>query len=211
MDKQWIKEVESLSLREQWKKLYDRKIKYSYVGLWGKGTNLNKKYGLLSAELPNIFKELNIKTFLDCGCGNFFWLNKIKWNGVNYLGVDIVPELIESNKKNYPDFKFDCVNIVEEEIPTVDMVFVRSVFIHLENKDIIKALANIKRSGSKYLMATTSPNMPDNVDTKYLMLRKRSLTKPPFNLPNPLRYVKEHYEEQLNSFTCMGIWEVSKL
>jgi hypothetical protein len=207
----WLVEAKGLSLKEQWRKLYQEKLKCNYPGLWGKSKNIHK-YDMIKEQLPGVFKKYNIKTLTDCGCGNFFWLNSIDWKGVKYLGLDIVPELIESNKVKYPQFDFKCINIVEEIPAYADMFFVRSVFIHLTNADIMKAINNIKSSGSKYLMATTAFNVDSNKDTKCLMLTKRDLTKPPFNFPKPLEVVMEYSPKNPDElYSAMGIWEIDKL
>jgi hypothetical protein len=211
MDKQWEQEVKGLSLREQWNRLYNRHVKLNNIGLWGKMKSLSK-YVKLKQQMPDIFKRYNIKTFTDCGCGNFYWLNTIDWVGIKYLGIDIVERLIESNKKKYPNFEFKYMNIVDEIPPQSDMLFIRSVFIHLTNKEILMALDNIKKSGSKYLMVTTSFNVPINGDTTCLMLEKRDLSKPPFNLGTPLEVIREHdLIKPDHIYSVMGIWEVSKI
>jgi hypothetical protein len=211
MDLKWEKEVGGLSLQEQWRKLYQRKIKANYPGLWGKGKSTTK-YNILKQELPKVFKAYNIKTLVDCGCGNFFWLNSINWGNTKYLGLDIVPELIEANKKKYPAFDFKCLDITKEVPPQADMLFVRSVFFHLTNDEIVQAVKNIKASGSTYLMATTTFNISENKDTSCLMLIKRNLRLPPFNFPEPVEIVMEH--EPTNDkeiFSAMGIWGIENL
>src|SRR5688572_773801 len=59
----------------------------------------------LRKELPGFLKSLGIKSMLDAPCGDCNWISKIDLSNIDYTGVDIVPELIESNKKKYPDKK----------------------------------------------------------------------------------------------------------
>ena len=203
----WKTEAMRLPLKEQWNKLYHIKLGNNFPGIWAHGDG-KKNSEVLLQELPVMFKRYGIKSFLDCGCSNFFWMNNLNFPamGVDYLGVDIVNEIIENNKTKYPGINFRCLNIVEEAPPESDMIFARSVFIHLKTKDILRALNNIKISGSKYLMASTSPEVESNRDTFSLMLVRRNLCMAPFNLPEPLEYVEERCTPARR--VVMGIWKL---
>ena len=52
-------------------------------------------------ELPKLFKEYQITTIHDIPCGDFLWMSTVNLNDIDYLGSDIVPELIEENNHNY--------------------------------------------------------------------------------------------------------------
>jgi len=64
----------------------------------GTGSNLIQTK-LIIESIPNILKEYKISTILDIPCGNFYWMNNVNLNGINYIGVDIVKELIEANTR----------------------------------------------------------------------------------------------------------------
>jgi trans-aconitate methyltransferase len=214
MDPKWRKETENLSLKGQWEKLFQIKIKQAHKGLWGAGEGMKNAQEIINF-LPVVFKDLNIKTFIDCGCGNFFWMNKVNFGETKYLGIDIVKDLIELNKRNYPEVNFKCMNIVDELIPKMDFVFARSVFIHLQTKDILKALKNIKSSGSKYLMTSTSPQVKENKDTECIMMVKRNLERAPFNFPKPITLLNERPDisnpKLLPVISYMGVWKIDEL
>jgi len=86
------------------------------------------------------------------------------------------------------------------------MVFMRSVLIHTDLKDCNKILNNIKSSGSKYLMVSTSPELTINMETSCLWLVKRNLLIDPINLPKPLEMIPEIKDIDKNNY--MGIWEL---
>ena len=54
-------------------------------------------------------------------------------------------------------------NLVEDEIPTADLIIVRDVLGHLPLEDGVKAVENILSSDCKYLLSTTWAKL--NVDT----------------------------------------------
>ena len=55
----------------------------------GTGSNLIQTK-LIIESIPNILKEYKISTILDIPCGDFYWMNNVNLNGINYIGADIV-------------------------------------------------------------------------------------------------------------------------
>jgi len=202
MDPTWEKTAKGLSLEAQWKALYDktRPLRHKLKAIWKGGGFQGQK------KLLGILKDLGVKSFLDCGCADFHWLSKLDWTGIDYLGVDIVPDLIEQNKEKFPDLKFACWNIVKK-IPTdFDMIFIRDVFTHLQLVDGLKIIENIKSSGSRYLMASSS-SKDINHDTSCLVLYPRNLRIEPFNLPDPIKKIPD---KQTPGY-YMGIWKIDEI
>ena len=56
---------------------------------------------ILRSKLPIFIKKYKIKSILDAGCGDFYWMKNINLIKINYYGLDIVSKLIEKNKKLY--------------------------------------------------------------------------------------------------------------
>jgi Methyltransferase domain len=99
----------------------------------------------------------NVKTVADLGCGDFRIGQRImSESGVDYVGVDIVPELIERNRKQFPGVRFECLNLLTDNLPAADLCLIRQVFQHLSNAEIQSALRNI----SHYPMALISEHVP---------------------------------------------------
>lgn len=205
MDKKWQKEVGNMTTVEQWKTLYDKKKDAGNISLWNH-KNPYRGCSLLVELLPDILKKYKIKSFLDVGCSNRYWISTLDWSGIKYIGYDIVDGIIQSNISKYPEHEFKCVNLIEDKCPKVDMVFMRSVLIHTNLEDCNKILSNIKASGSKYLMVSTSPEIDKNMDTSCLWLVKRNLLLDPINLPNALEMIPEIKDVDKNNY--MGIWEL---
>ncbi|UCF13183.1 MAG: hypothetical protein JSW06_02720 [Thermoplasmatales archaeon] len=211
MDLKWINRVKHLSIQGQWETLYNDKKKVQEDGksIWGKG-NVYRNSKKLVDLLPGVLEELGIKTFTDIGCGDFLWLSQLDWSKIDYHGYDIVRPLIKENRKNYSGFKFDVLDLIEDECPKSDMIFVRSVFIHTCLQGCLRMIENIKASGSKYLMASTLPYIEENHNTKCLWLVKRNLQIEPFNFPEPLYLIPEmDRDDRPNNF--MGVWKIEDL
>lgn len=66
----------------------------------GGGSTL-KQTKVIVRELPILFKKLDIGTILDASCGDFNWMKLINFDNIKYIGIDIVPGVIEENIVKY--------------------------------------------------------------------------------------------------------------
>jgi len=112
----------------------------------------------------------------------------------NYLGVDIVKAVIDSNKRKYPSPKltFKTGNILGA-IPKVDLVISRDVLVHLLFKDVQRFIQSFRNSESHYLLMTSFTDERVNKEhfdgiCEWCPINFR---KEPFNLPEPLEIIKE--------------------
>lgn len=124
--------------------------------------------------------------------------------------VDIPPDLIAQMRKNKGDFgRFEVLDLVSDDLPRADMVMVRDCFIHLSHTMVKEAIANVKRSGARYLLTTTYSGRADNTDIEIGGFRPVDLQQAPFSLPTPLEILDE--TEGATSGKCIALWDVSKL
>lgn len=133
-------------------------------------------------------------TVVDLGCGDFRVGRELvrSIRNIHYIGVDIVPELIQHNVEKYrfQNADFICLDIVEDELPDGDLCLIRQVLQHLSNNQIKKALKNISKY--RYIFITehypavvSSPNL-DKLPGKDTRRGKSSavcLDQDPFNIP----------------------------
>jgi hypothetical protein len=184
-----------LSVAEAFAQTYSNK-------LWGgiEGNEFFSGFGSLDKFatpyvewLTGFIVERGIKNIVDLGCGDFQIGQKIcSANSVNFIGVDIVPDLIESNQSRYANatISFTCADIIEDELPDGDICLIRQVLQHLSNSQISRVLANCSKF--PYLVVTEDiycgRRMRPNVDIIHgpdNRLHKRSgvfLDKAPFCL-----------------------------
>lgn len=161
--------------------------------------------------IPKLFKEFGIKKVLDAPCGDFNWMSSIDLSDLeHYIGVDIVHDLIEKNKDKYEtnNISFFQKNLAEDNLPDVDLIFCRDLFIHLKYEDIFKTLKNFKKNSAKYLLVSTYA-IPENKDRKEAGAQYRpiNLLLPPFNFPEPLRLI----EDSKRSKKYLGLWQCSDI
>jgi hypothetical protein len=170
--------------------------------------------------LPGFLKKYDVKTMLDIPCGDFFWMKEIKNNlsGVldRYNGADIVEKIISSNNNNYSDskFSFQVMNLLSSDLPKSDLIFCRDCLVHLSYSDIYKALVNVKRSGSKYLLTTSfTSDLRKNKNIRTGSWRPINLRKRPFVLSAPEDIIDEKCTENEGVYTdkCMLLWKVSEM
>lgn len=150
---------------------------------------------------------------LDAPCGDFNWMRHVDLSGVNYVGGDVVAEIISDNTKKYPAHSFTCLDLRCEPIPQVDLIFCRDCFVHLPFKDISLVVQKIKESGSNYLMLTTFPETNKNIDTVEVLWRPLNMQNAPFNFPKPIDLIIENCTENdgQHAHKALGLWDISSL
>jgi trans-aconitate methyltransferase len=109
-------------------------------------------------DLATITERYAIHTIADIPCGDFNWIGTHldAWPRLEYVGFDIVAELIKRNQRVFPNRRFAKLDIVSNVPPRFDLLFSKDVINHLKNGEIVQAIANMRLSGSKYLLATNN-------------------------------------------------------
>ncbi|MBI5429902.1 MAG: class I SAM-dependent methyltransferase [Nitrosomonadales bacterium] len=165
-------------------------------------------------ELPVLISEFEVNSMLDIPCGDWHWMKETNLD-VDYIGADIVPEIVQHNNELYGKDRrgFRALDMIKDDLPKVDLVFSRDVLVHLSFEDIFSALRNIERSGSRYLLTTTFTRRDSNFDITTGQWRPVNLQKAPFNFPAPLRLINENCTEGDGSWgdKSLGLWEISGL
>lgn len=179
----------------------------------GKGSNLQSTAELRKL-LPPLLRELGVRSMVDLPCGDFHWMAYVDLTGIDYLGADIVPELVERNREKHARdaVSFAVVDLIEGPVPKADLLFIRDCLVHLSNDHVRKALSNIRASGSTYLLTTTFPGTA-NIDIVTGEWRAVDLTRPPFNLPEPMRLIAEgqSWLKGQADDKMLGLWRIADL
>ena len=158
----------------------------------GRGSNINATK-IIQEKLPVLWKQYEIKTFLDVPCGDYNWMKGVPKDNIVYIGGDIVAKLIEENNQKYKtkNISFELLDITKDILPTVDMIFCRDCLQHLSYESVFKVLKNFKESNSKYLLTTSYPLTLSNWDIFDGDYRPLNLRKKPFNFPPSLHKIHE--------------------
>lgn len=174
----------------------------------GRGSTLARTRVIMS-QLPLLLQELHAKTLLDAACGDFNWMRNIDLGGVEYIGVDIVGDLIKHNRRLFEDGTrtFAVLDISKDRLPQADAILCRDCFIHLSFARTGATIKNFKKSGATYLLCTTHQTVRENIDCPDGSWRSVNLELPPFNFPRPLKLIVEDGE----SGKCLGVWRLEDL
>jgi hypothetical protein len=79
--------------------------------------------------------------------------------------------------------------------------------VHLSNQQVLQALRNIKKSGSKYLLTTLHAETKINRDIGPGDWRPLNLMREPFNLGEPLFIFNEGFEKDKS----LAMWNIADL
>jgi SAM-dependent methyltransferase len=174
----------------------------------GRGSTLARTTAIMS-QLPLLLQDLNAQTLLDAGCGDFNWMRRVTLTGINYIGIDVVPELIARNRELYERERttFAVLDIARDRLPVADAILCRECFIHLSVRNIKAALRNFKKTGATHLLCTTHSTVSPNTDCPDGGWRSVNLQLPPFDFPEPITLIVE--DEELGK--CLGVWQLKEL
>jgi len=169
----------------------------------------------LIPEIDTMLKYLNIKSMLDVPCGDFNWMKNVDLSKISYHGGDIVEPLIKSNIKKYEskNVKFSVIDLVNDDLPTADLIMVRDCLVHLPTRDVFKALKNIKNSKSKYFLTTNFlwNHQEVNKEIKVGEWRRINLQKTPYNFEYPYRIIIEGNIQSNDRDKTMSLWHVKDI
>jgi hypothetical protein len=196
------------SLEEVFSDIYHTNAWQNPESVSGRGSTVARAQVIMS-QLPSLLQELKIQTLLDAACGDFNWMQHVDLGPVNYIGIDIVPDLISRNQKLFEGERrtFALRDITRDQLPQADAVLCRDSFIHLSFTRIRAAISNFKKTEATYLLCTTHTTVLENVDCEDGSWRSLNLRLAPFNFPEPLRLIVEDREFG----KCVGVWRLSDL
>jgi hypothetical protein len=129
-----------------------------------------------------------------------------------YIGMDIVPTMIDTNNKLYGNEQrqFMVGDIVESTLPVCDMILCRDGLVHLSLEDGVKALRAFRMTGARYLAATTHLDCHENTDIVTGDWRMIRMELPPFNLGKPFHTITEigGSVAATNFGKTLGVWKL---
>jgi SAM-dependent methyltransferase len=135
-----------------------------------------------STFIQNFMARNQVRTVVDYGCGSWQFSRFIDWTAVNYLGLDVVPALIDHHNKNFaqPNISFKQY-AWNDDIPTGDLLLCKDVLQHLPNT-MVATLLDRFRQRFKFMLITNddAPVEYRNQDTHIGGWRTLRLEQAPF-------------------------------
>ncbi len=194
-------------------RIYRHNLWVSRVSHSGTGSDLEQT-AVIRETLPPLLRSLGVRTLLDVPCGDFHWMRTVDL-GVDYVGADVVLDLIAANTARDANAhrRFVVVDIANDDLPCVDLIFCRDLLVHFSFVDALRVIANLKRSGSTYLLTTTFTARTTQADIATGQWRPINLRLPPFNWPAPLRTINENCTEAGGDWAdkSLGLWRLVDL
>jgi hypothetical protein len=175
----------------------------------GTGSSLAQTEAL-RRKLPELFERLGVRALVDAGCGELNWMGTISENLPLYLGYDVVEEIVADLRRRFEPRKnhfFNTADITRHVLPPADAILCRDVLTHYNHALVRVALDNFRKSGARYLIATTfarGRNDPIRIGG----WQPIDLCAAPFDLRPPEILV---VEELPNSPKALGVWRLDAL
>ena len=167
----------STAAQQIFTRIYDRN---EWVFGSGEGS-LPRTTGEYRTFLQSFLREKNIRSVTDAGCGDWQFSQMIDWAGIEYTGVDVVPDVIEKNEKQFAasSIHFRCQDLLTEELPPADLLILKDVLQHLP----FTAISRILSFSPQYrFILVTNDAATANDDTVIGGYRALDLRLSPFGL-----------------------------
>ena len=178
--------------QEVFTRIYDQNLWGSQGTLPGaRGGSSAAATAAVVAALPALWKQYSIRTLVDAPCGDCSWMSRIAGTLDRYVGVDIVPALIEGNRVKYAELTFECADLTSDVLPKADAIFCRDCFQHLPTRLILSALDNFRVSGARWVFLTSNGDVGRYQDVVIGGSRPVNLQLPPFNFPPAFATIAE--------------------
>ncbi|WP_235180639.1 MULTISPECIES: class I SAM-dependent methyltransferase [Ralstonia] len=202
--------------------VYQKNLWGSAQSRSGEGSELGWTSDLVE-KLPILLRTHGVRCLLDVPCGDFHWMQAIDLEGVEYIGGDIVPQIVVANQERHGSAsrRFIELDIVADALPSADMIFVRDCFIHFDNALVFEALHNIARSSIRYLCMTHDLNAARYPNGQNIELdrakagvnfeyRPIHFELPPYSFPPPAAAVKDgDHWAMSGGVKTMAVWDMA--
>ena len=188
---------------------------------WGNGESVSgpgsthERARAVRSDLVALLAKLGVRAMLDAPCGDFHWMKELDLPLERYIGIDIVPELVGANKKNYgrANRTFFVADLIADPLPRADLVLCRDALVHFPHAEVRAALANLRRSGSTWLLTTHFVGPRPNDEIVLGDWRPLNLVRAPFELPEPVALVDERLSGEAEQWSNkrLALWRLADL
>lgn len=102
---------------------------------------------LYARRIREFIRQHNISSVVDLGCGDFRVARMFLHPEVQYLGVDVVDDLVDHNRVHHGSVqvRFECLDITADPLPDGELCLLREVLQHLSNAQIARVLEKLSK------------------------------------------------------------------
>ena len=176
----------------------------------GTGSEL-RATGNLRERLPALLAHLGAETLLDAPCGDWNWMQHVDLPVKRYFGVDIVPDVVESNRRRFGDERhaFQLADLTRDPLPRADVILCRDCLVHVSFQDIGAILENFRATGARWLLLNTYPEVRWNRNQfTGRAWRRLNFRLPPFGFPEPQEMLSDGGEVDPSQ---LALWPLQEL
>jgi hypothetical protein len=165
--------------------------------------------------IDTLFKKHNIRSIFDAGCNDCGWmLRLIDLSKVKYQGGDISLAMVADIWRWQPKLDVQVHDATTDPLPTVDLLFVRDVAIHLNNQDKRKLWQNWIASDIPWILITHNLEIKEGIETNEdfeygstLPHASANWEMEPWSFPPPTDIIWEYGENG----RALGLWHRNQL
>jgi hypothetical protein len=204
-----------LDLAQRFQRIHDSNLWGAAESTSGLGSEMGAT-AVLRTELPRLLAKLRITSLLDAPCGDAGWIGAANL-GAGYVGIDIVPALIGRLRTRAAAGEiagdYRLADVTRDSLPRCEAILCRDCLVHLSFANIERAVANFRRSGAAWLIATTFPDWQTNLDCEDGDWRALNFERAPFSWGAPVELLNEHCTEAGGGWRdkSLGVWRLTDL
>jgi 2-polyprenyl-3-methyl-5-hydroxy-6-metoxy-1,4-benzoquinol methylase len=139
--------------------------------------------------VARFIRENCISSVVDFGCGDWQFSRLIDWSGVDYLGLDVVPQLIERHQTRFgrAGIRFEMCPDRLTDVPSADLLLAKDVLQHWPTSAVQEFLGNVVPR-FKWALITNgvTPESHLNGDIEMGGFRPLDLRRVPFSCIAPV-------------------------
>jgi hypothetical protein len=209
------KSFAGLDLAQRFQRIHDRNLWGAAASSSGLGSEMEAT-AVLRTELPRLLARLGAASLLDAPCGDAGWIKATDLN-VRIVGVDIVPALIERLQARAAagelNGAYHLADITRDPLPRCGAILCRDCLVHLSFANIERAVANFRKSGATWLIATTFPGWQTNRDCEDGDWRALNFERAPFGWGAPVELLNENCTEAGGGWRdkSLGVWRLAEI
>jgi SAM-dependent methyltransferase len=188
------------------------------VSRWGSELGNTER---IIRELPSLLQRHGVTSVLDVPCGDFSWMRHVDLGGLDYIGGDIVPELVTVNQRAFGSARrrFVQFDLLSDPLPESDLILCRDCLVHFSRGDVFRALTQFAKTSARFLLTTTFTyrSYPRNGDIETGSWTPINLETEPYGLAPPIALIVEGSHEsivyaegyEVPMFDrCLGLWRM---
>jgi hypothetical protein len=208
-------EFRGLDLAQRFERIHETNLWGADTSVSGVGSELDAT-AAIRARLPELLKELGVRTMLDVPCGDHRWMASVDLALERYVGMDIVPSIIAALQERYrgdPRRSFVLADLTSDALPRCDLILSRDCLVHFSFATLAHAMRNLKASDATWLLATTFPELERNEDIEDADWRPLNFEALPFGWPAPIELINERCTEAGGAYVdkSLALWRLADL